>query len=182
MGAALARLLQRAVPALKEQQKALEQLVNQDVIREQELISLRHQKELIEQQVGTLTTELTAAQLLIEELKLDASTRKKLLMVGLGVGAAALIWLFLQKPQEVLQENAVECQPDTPDLDLRTPMVVPESLECIICMENPKEVMMEPCGHVCCCKTCAISLRASRRVVRCPVCRERAEIRTVYIS
>ena len=67
MGAALARLLQRAVPALKEQQKALEQLMNQDVIREQELISLRQQKELIEQQVGTLTTELTAAQLLIEE-------------------------------------------------------------------------------------------------------------------
>ena len=67
MGAALARFLQRAVPALKEQQKALEQLMNQDVIREQKLISLRQQKELIEQQVGTLTTELTAAQLLIEK-------------------------------------------------------------------------------------------------------------------
>ena len=46
MGAALARLLQRAVPALKEQQKALQTLQNQTAIAEQELVNLRQQKEL----------------------------------------------------------------------------------------------------------------------------------------
>ena len=91
MGAALARLLQRAVPALKEQQKALQALQNQTVIKEQELVNLREQKDLIEQHVGVLTTELTAAQILIKELKWDAETKQKLIAIGLGVGVAALV-------------------------------------------------------------------------------------------
>merc|ERR1712106_603042 len=176
MGAALSRLLQRAVPLLKEQQKALETLGNHAAIKEQELVILREQKELIEHHVGVLTTELGAAQILIEQLKWDAETKQKMLAVGLGVGAAVLVWLYLRKTTDDLEDE------DEQDmLDMRVDIAVPDSLECIICMEGMKEVMMEPCGHVCCCRSCAVRLMTNDRL-RCPVCRGRADIRTVFIS
>ena len=73
MGTALTRLLQRILPALKD----LLTLQNPTVIAEQELVNLR-------QENGVLTTELRAAQKIVK---------------GLGVGAAALILLFLSKIQ-----------------------------------------------------------------------------------
>ena len=54
-------------------------------------MNLREQKELIEQHVGVLTSELTAAQILNDELKWDAETKRKLIAIGLGVGVAALV-------------------------------------------------------------------------------------------
>merc|ERR1712142_1260320 len=139
MGAALARLLQRAVPALKEQH------------------------------VGVLTTELTAAQILIDQLRWDAETKQKIIVIGLGVGAAALIWLYLRDRQD----NEVDIEEDNL-LDMRVEIDVPDTLECIICMEGMKEVMMEPCGHVCCCRNCALSMRTGNRL-KCPVCRAPAD-------
>ena len=176
MGAALARLLQRAVPALKEQQKALQTLQNQTAIAEQELVNLRQQKELIEQHVGVLTTELTAAQILIDQLRWDAETKQKIIVIGLGVGAATLIWLYLRKSQDHEADSQEENL-----LDMRVEIDVPDTLECIICMEGMKEVMMEPCGHVCCCRNCALAMRNSYQL-RCPVCRAPADFRTVFIS
>eukprot|EP00090_Calanus_glacialis_P011888 TRINITY_DN20289_c0_g1_i1.p1 TRINITY_DN20289_c0_g1~~TRINITY_DN20289_c0_g1_i1.p1 ORF type:complete len:178 (-),score=58.34 TRINITY_DN20289_c0_g1_i1:107-640(-) len=177
MGAALARLLQRAVPALKEQQKALQALQNQTVIKEQELVNLREQKDLIEQHVGVLTTELTAAQILIKELKWDADTKRKLIAIGLGVGVAALVWMYVRRNQEHQEEDEEEDNL----LDMRVDIAVPDTLECIICMEGMKEVMMEPCGHVCCCRNCAMAMRNNNRL-RCPVCRGSSDFRTVFIS
>ena len=40
---------------------------------------------------------------------------------------------------------------------------LPDSLECVVCMEQPRSVMMEPCGHVCCCADCADRLRTPRQ-------------------
>ena len=41
-----------------------------------------------------------------------------------------------------------------------------EEPQCLICFENPQEVIFLECGHLCCCKEC------SERVSgRCPVCR-----------
>jgi len=65
--------------------------------------------------------------------------------------------------------------------DMRVNIAVPETLECIICMEGRKEVMMEPCGHVCCCRNCAMAMRNNNRL-RCPVCRASSDFRTVFIS
>merc|ERR1711892_446339 len=160
MGAALTRLLQRAVPLLKEQQ----------------MVILREQKELIEQHVGVLTTELGAAQILIEQLKWDAETKQKMLAVGLGVGAAVLVWLYLRKTKDDLEE-----EDDQDMLDMRVDIAVPDTLECIICMEGMKEVMMEPCGYVCCCRNCAMAMRNNNRL-RCPICRASSDFRTVFIS
>uniref|UniRef100_A0A7S0FYF1 RING-type domain-containing protein n=1 Tax=Pyrodinium bahamense TaxID=73915 RepID=A0A7S0FYF1_9DINO len=40
------------------------------------------------------------------------------------------------------------------------------SLACVVCLEAPREILLLPCRHVCCCKACA------DRLERCPVCRE----------
>ena len=37
---------------------------------------------------------------------------------------------------------------------------------CVICLDSPKEVMLEPCHHVCLCVLCA-----ARGVRSCPICR-----------
>ena len=38
---------------------------------------------------------------------------------------------------------------------------------CVICMDAPKTFAMMPCGHVCCCETCALQMIGDS----CPLCR-----------
>jgi hypothetical protein len=41
---------------------------------------------------------------------------------------------------------------------------------CIICMTKPRDVALQPCGHLCCCVDCSSTLR-TRANPKCPVCR-----------
>ncbi len=41
----------------------------------------------------------------------------------------------------------------------------PTSLDCVICMENERSMIINPCGHVCVCEAC------SRRFTFCPICK-----------
>jgi len=43
---------------------------------------------------------------------------------------------------------------------------------CVICLSNPREVMLMPCRHAVLCATCMESLIA-RDTARCPICRQR---------
>lgn len=43
--------------------------------------------------------------------------------------------------------------------------------ECIICMSEPPNTTVLPCGHMCLCKVCAELLREQREPL-CPICRE----------
>eukprot|EP00639_Heterosigma_akashiwo_P036542 CAMPEP_0194723210 /NCGR_PEP_ID=MMETSP0296-20130528/14251_1 /TAXON_ID=39354 /ORGANISM="Heterosigma akashiwo, Strain CCMP2393" /LENGTH=81 /DNA_ID=CAMNT_0039626533 /DNA_START=97 /DNA_END=339 /DNA_ORIENTATION=+ len=47
------------------------------------------------------------------------------------------------------------------------------SPECAVCMDAQKDTLIAPCGHVCCCNTCATILQA--REDSCPVCRGQIE-------
>ena len=40
------------------------------------------------------------------------------------------------------------------------------TVECVVCMNHPKEVVLIPCAHRCMCASCA------NRVDRCPICRQ----------
>jgi len=43
-----------------------------------------------------------------------------------------------------------------------------EETNCVVCMENPRDAVIVPCGHTACCYSCADSLPAPRV---CPMCR-----------
>jgi hypothetical protein len=38
-------------------------------------------------------------------------------------------------------------------------------LSCVVCLEAPRDILLLPCRHVCCCKACA------DRLEKCPMCR-----------
>lgn len=41
---------------------------------------------------------------------------------------------------------------------------------CVVCVDNPKEVICLPCGHVCLCENCAEKIK-----LNCPVCRSKIQ-------
>mmetsp|Transcript_8619 Transcript_8619/g.15254 ORF Transcript_8619/g.15254 Transcript_8619/m.15254 type:complete len:109 (-) Transcript_8619:119-445(-) len=42
--------------------------------------------------------------------------------------------------------------------------------ECCICLDEDKDAVFIPCGHVCCCESCAKQIQGSSEH-RCPICR-----------
>ena len=60
--------------------------------------------------------------------------------------------------------------------------------ECVICMDQPKSVLLAPCGHIVACLSCAEEhygedgCLAVERGMRCPICRKliRATAKAIY--
>ncbi|KAG8212648.1 hypothetical protein J437_LFUL018871 [Ladona fulva] len=49
---------------------------------------------------------------------------------------------------------------------------------CVVCRDNPKELILLPCGHVCICEDCLQPIKS-----KCPVCRaEVKSVNTAYIA
>merc|ERR1712002_513852 len=52
---------------------------------------------------------------------------------------------------------------------------------CTVCLDNPREVLLQSCGHVCMCRDCANRVLAGDR--SCPICRKFVEkFQPAYIS
>ncbi|XP_039249104.2 uncharacterized protein LOC120326822 [Styela clava] len=52
-----------------------------------------------------------------------------------------------------------------------------EAFACAICLENAKNTVFQPCGHICSCQTCALKLND------CPICRRRIQqMSRVYLA
>lgn len=50
------------------------------------------------------------------------------------------------------------------------------ALACVVCLEAPRQILLMPCRHVCCCKDCA------ERLERCPICRtETSSLAEVFL-
>lgn len=49
-----------------------------------------------------------------------------------------------------------------------------EQFKCVVCVENPKEIICLPCGHVCLCEDCSAKIQS-----KCPICRTRIETKAV---
>lgn len=43
--------------------------------------------------------------------------------------------------------------------------------DCIVCMDNQKDVVFAMCGHYCCCNACATSIKNGKQS-KCPMCRQ----------
>jgi len=53
--------------------------------------------------------------------------------------------------------------------------------QCNVCLDNPRETVLQPCGHVCMCLQCATRVQQGEK--QCPVCRARIEkVSQAYIS
>jgi hypothetical protein len=46
-------------------------------------------------------------------------------------------------------------------------------MDCVVCMAFQKDVVFAPCGHYCCCSTCATTVKT--RQGNCPICRGRIQ-------
>eukprot|EP00092_Neocalanus_flemingeri_P051258 GFUD01059561.1.p1 GENE.GFUD01059561.1~~GFUD01059561.1.p1 ORF type:complete len:130 (-),score=26.97 GFUD01059561.1:138-527(-) len=106
-------------------------------------------------------SELSAAQRLNEELRFE--NKRNLVLMGVG---AVLVWLYVKRKPRMKDWDPDEVRSE---LKMRADSTVPASLHCVICMEGTKEVMMEPCGHVCCCRKCA-SMLSNKGEIRCMSC------------
>ena len=42
--------------------------------------------------------------------------------------------------------------------------------ECVICLNNPKDTVMMPCKHMCCCSSCYRKNKS--KLSNCPICRK----------
>jgi len=56
-----------------------------------------------------------------------------------------------------------------------------QGTQCNVCLDNPRETVLQPCGHVCMCLQCATRVQQGEK--QCPVCRARIEkVSQAYIS
>ncbi|XP_037088856.1 mitochondrial E3 ubiquitin protein ligase 1-like [Pollicipes pollicipes] len=61
----------------------------------------------------------------------------------------------------------------------RAGAAVPEAVQCVVCLSNPREVVVAPCQHVCLCVDC--EERLDKRC--CPVCRrDVTSVLPVYLA
>ena len=67
-----------------------------------------------------------------------------------------------QKDKIIIIENPEEIKVDLTNIKIHTDE---ETQDCIICMDNIKQIVFDPCGHFYTCDRC------SNKVTICPICR-----------
>ncbi|TNJ26465.1 Ankyrin repeat protein 2 [Giardia muris] len=55
--------------------------------------------------------------------------------------------------------------------ELSSSRSLPEGMTCVICLTNPKDTLLQPCGHLCACSGCSGKLKGQS----CPLCRTPVE-------
>jgi hypothetical protein len=96
--------------------------------------------------------------------------------------------LISLEPEISPKENAATSAPESsPQALVNAPVVVEEvaaqeseamvmvddqSVECVICLTNKKNILLLPCKHLCLCSECANNQEPSQRIAECPLCRK----------
>jgi len=101
-----------------------------------------------ENRIVELKAEIQKLQGQLKTYKQTVSERKKLLMKRIAS-----------------QKSALTPTPSSPPLK-RVPSTGTSS-ECVICLENPANCLIAPCGHICLCMEC----KGSKVPKSCPICR-----------
>jgi len=175
MGQAFARLLQRSFPALRQQEKVLrernqalqeEQERQARQIKELETERLRQESLLQEKgaQIKVLEDENVALVALLGNLKTQLSQVSLRFWFVLGLGTIVAVTLYRRWRREVEARDIAEYR-------MRL-LEVPDCAQCVICQEEPRDQLLEPCQHVCVCRSCVEELMEDGGLpFRCPVCR-----------
>ncbi|XP_055317997.1 mitochondrial E3 ubiquitin protein ligase 1 [Sitodiplosis mosellana] len=90
--------------------------------------------------------------------------------------------IYLRKKQErverKLKESLEKARRERRQQSRAQPRELRDDEKCVVCVENPKEVICLPCGHVCLCEDCSAKIKIS-----CPVCRATIDNKSVaFIS
>jgi hypothetical protein len=56
-------------------------------------------------------------------------------------------------------------------LDDLTKTGEPRTEECVVCLENPRQVLLLPCKHMCVCVRCSVLMDVTSLTLTCPICR-----------
>jgi len=114
---------------------------------------------------------------------------KIFLSIGVVISGAALWKLYRKKKASNdmnEQLDMIRANRDSHDHEVNNDdddggNIMPESLQCVVCLGAEREVILLDCGHVCVCADCADQLIKGSHP--CPVCRANiATIRPAYVS
>ncbi|XP_064325268.1 E3 ubiquitin-protein ligase LRSAM1 isoform X3 [Phalacrocorax carbo] len=168
-------------------------LIQYQRLLNQKPLSLKLQEEGLERQLVNLLIELSAEQYVPvfahHRISLQVlSTMTASDLEKIGVTEAGLQRAILKRAQEILAvaktipellrtvdaEVPVAPEPSAPLEEPPSPVVPTAPLlqwdekksECIVCMERETQMVLLPCGHVCCCQSCC------ERLHTCPLCRK----------
>lgn len=76
----------------------------------------------------------------------------------------------LFRPEDLITEDEVPPEPSAPAAAAAVPFVeFVVDAECCICIDAAPTKVFHPCGHKCCCATCAEKIAAGNKT--CPICR-----------
>lgn len=103
-------------------------------------------------------------------------------LIGVGImGIMAHRWYKIRLAKKLAEEERLRLEKGRKERRQRartTNHEYTESELCVVCRENPKEVVLLPCGHVCICEDCSDDVTNL-----CPVCRAEIQSRNpAYIS
>ncbi|XP_041977519.1 mitochondrial E3 ubiquitin protein ligase 1 [Aricia agestis] len=91
------------------------------------------------------------------------------------IASARIAYKYLKRRQRKEAEEALKKQLAAGRRERRAQIRdknLGEHQLCVVCTENPKEIILLPCGHVCLCEDCSENIKH-----KCPICRERIESR-----
>ncbi|PAA65561.1 hypothetical protein BOX15_Mlig016736g2, partial [Macrostomum lignano] len=99
------------------------------------------------------------------------------IVLVVSVGASVYYYLRSRRPQAQAQAQGLSLSLSSSSRgDTKE---VSEQLQCVVCLDRERNIMLQPCNHFCLCDAC--HQRLKRRV--CPICnRPIASVLPVFVS
>ena len=111
---------------------------------------------------GALSDALALAKVRLEDALIEQRAAQK--EAALDTAEHEFVALALSQPEARNHSDEAAMRPE-PDQN--------ESALCVVCISNPKTVLLLPCRHMCVCPTCYDSILRVEPL--CPLCRAHVE-------
>ncbi|XP_063448066.1 mitochondrial E3 ubiquitin protein ligase 1-like [Mytilus trossulus] len=90
-------------------------------------------------------------------------------VIGVGMATYIIKKWYTKRIERMAQEAENARMAARAAANNREPSNNSDSQECVICLSNPREVILLNCGHICVCIDC---VQALPQPMKCPVCRQ----------